>query len=142
MPGQGLLTALRQRRCTKATRKAPWTPPGARFVSCSKFGAARLAKQATACWRGKRQLTFGVEASAAGAAGHLQQLVVGEHGDAAVAAPGQRAEHRGARRHVDARRQGLRGKHRLQHPCMQTPALGGKGVRCERPCPLWCMCWR
>ena len=48
------------------------------------------------------------------AAPRLQQLVVREHADAAVAAARQRRDQRGARRHVDARGQRLGGKHQLE----------------------------
>lgn len=61
-------------------------------------------------------ITCGVIASAASAAGHLEELVVRQHLDALVAPSGLGRDYGGARRHVDPRCQRLRGKHHFQDP--------------------------
>ena len=58
-----------------------------------------------------------VKAPAASPAGHLQQLIVGEGGRPIIPAPEHGGQYSAARWHVDACRQGLSGKHKLEQAC-------------------------
>ena len=64
-------------------------------------------------------LAVRVEAAAAGAAPHLQQLIVLQPHVHVVAAPAERRDDGAAGGHVDARRERLRRKHNLQQASLE-----------------------